>query len=95
MKQGTQEFHRKYVLVTAVKAENNVVVVCPLHYINTLKQELNGTMAYEETSTSEKTVGNSHSNKLPYNFAVNVKERQDKRPTMYWLPKLKKRPYKA
>ena len=38
---------------------------------------------------------NSHSNDLPYKFAVNVKERQDKLPTMYLLPKLHKRPYKA
>ena len=30
-----------------------------------------------------KTVVNSHSNYLPYKFAVNVKERQDKLPTMY------------
>ena len=27
--------------------------------------------------------------------AVDVKERQDRFPTMYWLPKLYKRPYKA
>ena len=40
LKQGIQEFHRKYVLVPADKAANNGVVVCPLHYINTLKQEL-------------------------------------------------------
>ena len=33
---------------------------------NTLKQGLNGTKAYEETSTDEKTVVNSHSNDLPY-----------------------------
>ena len=46
LKQGIQEFHRKYVLVPADKAENNVVVVCRLHYINTLKHELNGTKAY-------------------------------------------------
>ena len=55
------------------------------HYINTLKQELNGTKAYEETSSNEKTVVNSHlshSNELPYKFAVDVKERQDKLPTM-------------
>ena len=38
---------------------------------------------------------NSHSNELPLKFAVNIKERQDKLPTMYWLPKLNKRPYKA
>ena len=33
LKQGIQEFHRKYVLVPADKAANNVVVVCRLHYI--------------------------------------------------------------
>ena len=78
LKQGIQEFHRKYVLVPADKAANNVVVVCQLHYINTLKQELNGTKAYEETSIDEKSVVYSHSNKIPNKFAVDVKERQDR-----------------
>ena len=87
LKQGIQEFHRKYVLVPADKAANNVVVVCRLHYINTLKQELNGTKAYEETSINEKSVVYSHSNEIPKKFAVDVKERQDTLPTMYWLPK--------
>ena len=59
-----------------------------------LKHELNGTKVYKETSTDE-TVVNSHSNDLPYKFAVTVKGRQDKLLTMYWLPKLHKRPYKA
>ena len=70
------------------------LVVCRLHYINTLKLELNGTKAYKETSTDAKTVVHSHSNNLPYKLAVNVKERQDKLPTIYWLPKCHKRPYK-
>ena len=47
------------------------------------------------TSIDEKTVVNSHSNDLPFKLAVNVKARQDKLPTMYWLPNLHKRPYKA
>ena len=47
------------------------------------------------TSTDKKTVVYSRSNDLPYKFAVNVKERQDKLLMMYWLPKLHKRPYKA
>ena len=95
LKQGIQEFHRKYVLVPADKAANNVVVVCRLHYINTLKQELNGTKAYEETSKDEKSVVYSHLNEIPKTFVVDVKERQDRLPTMYGLPKLHKRPYKA
>ena len=70
LKQGIQEFHRKYVLVPADKAANNVVVVCRLHYINTLKQELYGTKAYEETSKDEKSVVYSHSNEIPKKFAV-------------------------
>ena len=82
-------------MVPADKAANNVVVVCWFHYINTLKQELNGTKAYEETSIDEKSVVYSHSNEIPNKFAVDVKERQDRLPTMYWLPKLHKRPYKA
>ena len=96
LKQGIQEFHRKYVLVPADKAANNVVVVvCWLHYINTLKQELNGTKAYDETSIHEKSVVYSYSNEIPKTFAVDVKEHQDRLPTMYWLPKLNKRLYKA
>ena len=43
LKQGIQEFHRKYALVPADKAANNVVVVCRLYYINTLIQELGST----------------------------------------------------
>ena len=73
----------------------NIVVVCRLHYINTLKQELNGTKAYEETSKDEQSVVYSHLNEIPNKFVVDVKERQDRLPTMYWLPKLHKRPYKA
>ena len=79
----------------ADKAANNVVVVWRLHYINTLKQELSGTKAYKETTEEEKSVVNGHCNHLALKYSVCVKERQDRLPTMYWLPKLHKTPYKA
>ena len=60
-------------MVPADKAANNDVVVCRLHYINTLKQELNGTKAYEEISIDEKSVVYSHSHEIPKKFAVDVK----------------------
>ena len=74
---------------------NNVVVVCRLHYVNTIKQELDGTRAYLETDTDETSVVNAHLNDLPVKFSVCISEGQDKLPTMYRLPKLHKRPYKA
>ena len=70
LKQGIQEFHRTYVLVPADKAANNVVVVCRLHYINTLKQELDGTTAYQETDSDGMSVVNAHLNGLPIKFSV-------------------------
>ena len=95
LKQGIQEFHRKYVLVPADKAANNVVVVCRLHYINNLKHELDGTRAYKETDSDKISVVNAHLNKLPVKFSVFVNEGQNKLPTMYWLPKLHKKTCKA
>ena len=95
LKQVIQESHRKYVLIPADKAANNVVVVCRLHYVNTLKEELDGTRTYLETDSDEMSVVNAHLNDFPVNLSVCVNEGQDKLPTMYWLPKLHKIPYKA
>ena len=47
--------------------------------------------AYKETSEEEKSVVNGHCNHLALKFSVCVKERQDRLPTMYWLPKLHKK----
>ena len=69
LKSGIEEFHRKYVLVPADKAANNVVV-WRLHYIETLKQELSGTKAYEQTSEKEKSVINNHIFHNATRFAV-------------------------
>ena len=92
LKQGIQELHRKY-----VKAANNVVSVWRLHYINTLIHELGSTKTYERISTDERSIVNTHSIDITAEFAVGIKENQDKLRyvTLYWLPKLHKRPYKA
>ena len=66
-----------------------------MHYINTLKQELGGTKAYEQTSEKEKSVINNHIIHNATRFAVSVNEDQERLPTFYWLPKLHKKPYKA
>ena len=57
-------------MVPADKAANNVVVVCRLHCINTLKQELDGTCtkAYKDTDSDEVSVVNAH--ELPVKVSV-------------------------
>ena len=66
-----------------------------MHYIDTLKQELSGNKAYEQTSEKEKSVINNHIFHNATRFAVSVNEDQERLPTFYWLPKLHKKPYKA
>ena len=46
-------------------------------------------------STDERSIVNTHSIDITANFVVSIKEKQDRIPTLYWLPKLHKRPYKA
>ena len=55
-----------------------------------------GTKAYELQSLNEESsVVNDHIYHSATEFAVSVNEGRDKLPTLYWLPKLHKRPYKA
>ena len=81
-------------MAPADKAANNVVVVKRLHYVTTLIQELGGTKTYKRISADERTIANTILS-IFLLFAVGIKENQDKLSTLYWLPKLHKRPYKA
>ena len=90
LKQGIQEFHRKYVLAPADKAANNVVVEGRLYYMNTLIQDLGSTKTYERISTDDRSIVNTHSIDITAKFAMSIKNKQDRLPTLYWLPKLHK-----
>ena len=86
----------KYVLVQADKAANNVIVVRRLHYVNTLKQKLGGTKSYKlQNSADEKSLVFDHCCHTATKFAVSIKEDQQRLPSLYWLHKLHKRPYKT
>ena len=67
-----------------------------MYNINTLKCELVDTNAYKlQPSLSEKVIVEGHDFHTALHFGVKAKENQDKVPTLYWLPKLHKKPYKA
>ena len=49
----------------------------------------------EYAALSESVIVDGHGCHTALNFGVKAKENQDKVPTLYWLPKLHKKPYKA
>ena len=66
-----------------------------MHYTDTLKQELSGTKAHEQTSAKEECVINNHMFHNTTRFALSINEDQERLSAFYWLPKLHKQPYKA
>ena len=72
-----------------------IMLLCDDYYINTLIQEIGSTKTYERISTDERSIVNTHSIDITAKFAVSIKEKRDRLPTLYSLPKLHKRPYKA
>ena len=66
-----------------------------MYYINTLKQEPGTAKTYEHNSLDEKYVVGRHRCHMAAKFGVFVDEDHSKLPTLYWLPKLHKIPYKS
>ena len=67
-----------------------------MYYINTLKRELVDTNAYKlQHSLGERVIVDGHDCHTALHFGVKAKENQDKVPTLYWLPKLHRKTYKA
>ena len=58
-------------------------------------QELGSTKTYEHSSSDAKYVVNSHCCHITAKCAADIKENQEQLPTLYWLPKLHKQPYKS
>ena len=75
---------------------HNLIKEKPINLIElTFKREGSPYIACNERRLSSLLEAQNDINHLALKFSVCVKERQDRLPTMYWLPKLHKRPYKA
>ena len=64
-------------------------------YINTLKQELSTAKTYEHNRLDETSIVDRHRCHMAAKFGLFVDEDHSKLHTLYWLPKLHKRPYKS
>ena len=65
------------------------------YYINTIKQELSTAKTYEHSRLDKTSIVDRHRCHMAAKFGLFVDEDHSKLPTLYWLPKLHKRPYKS
>ena len=96
-----QSVHDKFVLVPADKAANNVIIICKKFYFEVLAKELGvssngpslGNATYETCSDNEMNIVRDHISFLS-KYGIVPDDKNHSLPSMYWLPKLHKDPYK-
>jgi hypothetical protein len=90
--------HDKYCIVSADKAPNNIVFVCKSHYIDCLIKELGidnslGNPTYTPTTLAKEEILDNHRSVL-CSFGISSKDEELDQPSLYWIPKLHKCPFK-
>ena len=90
-----EELHRKYVLVPIDKAANNVAIICKKHYIDVILKEIG--VIGEDSDTyvpAHKCKDEIIFDNIQYSKKVglDVEERDQSLPLMYWTPKMHKNP---
>ena len=99
VKDTLDKLHAKYVLASAYKAANNVIVVCKKCYIDIPVKELGINSANRDNPTyipidgSFETIVKSH-NQFITSVELEMSEEHQNLPYLYWTPKLHKSPYK-
>ena len=99
VKDTLHKLHANYVLVSADKAANNVIIVCKKYYIDTLVKELGisnvniNNPTYIPIDDSFETIMKSH-NQFITSVGLEISEKDQNLPYLYWTPKLHKSPYK-
>ena len=93
------DLYDQFVIVPADKAPNNVVFICKAFYYSCLLNELdnsdrgNASSTYQRTNLSKSEILINHRSVLS-SFGVNTKDDDIDLPSLYWIPKLHKDPYK-
>ena len=96
-KKALSELLSRFVLVSADKSENNVVIVCKRHYVKKLRDELavkpDQTYLRDESKVTDVILMQMEKVKaFGVKFGINVTKEQEKLATLYWTAKMHKDP---
>ena len=92
------DLHDRFVIAPADKASNNVVFICKTYYYSCLQKELIDnndvdTSTYQRTNFTKEEILINHRSVLS-SFGINTLDDDADLPSLYWIPKLHKDPYK-
>ena len=88
-----RSLHKKFVLIPADKADNNVILVCKSFYLHRVKAELvdNGNSTYARIEDKEKdAIARDRSKEIKRRFGIEVPDDQQRFSSLYWTAKMNK-----
>ncbi|MDA3086495.1 hypothetical protein OFO27_08180, partial [Campylobacter sp. CS_ED1] len=94
LKRDLIDLHKKFIFVPADKAANNIIIICRSYYIDILRKEILSTKTYNSTDLTEEDIIKCHIDTCG-KFDVKLETTVQQIPTIYWIPKLHKSPYKS
>ena len=98
-----KELQKRFVITNIDKAGNNFGVICKKYYIDVLKKELGinnisdirGNDVYILSTNTVEEIINLHKDKISKNFNINISDQDSSIPSLFWIPKLHKNPFKS
>ena len=92
------DLHGRFIIVPADKASNNVVFICKTYHYSCLQKELIDdndvdSSTYQRTNFTKGEILVNHRSVLT-SFGANTEDENVDLPSLYWIPKLHKDPYK-
>ena len=99
VKKCLDEIHEEFVIVPADKASSNIIFICKAYYIQCLLEELNlsgnnpANTTYKKVNFSKDEILSNHISFMTSNN-INLTSEDHNLPSLYWIPKLHKYPYK-
>ena len=91
-KKQLEEIQKKYVLVSADKSENNVIVVCKKYYVERVRKELAGiegkAKTYERQEERIEQTVSWQVEQIEKKYGLKVEEAMKTLATLYWTAKM-------
>ena len=86
-----REFQKKFVIVTA---SINFTFICKKFYVSRILKEITGSNTYSKSLRASNDIRDKVSN-FSKTFGIEVENESKQLPSMYWIPKMLKKPIGA
>ena len=88
------DLYKKFLIVTVDKASNNFAFICKRFYVSRTLKEITDNDTYSKSVRTFNDIAEETIN-FCKRFEIQIEEKSKQLPSMYWIPKMHKKPVGA